>query len=99
MPSSHHPHTFFFKIAQPVMQQSLSSGNPELLGSKYMNSAMLICCSAWVIHSSIIEYDIFVLSANTAGVVVQGAALVVRFLIARNSNRSDCTMNEGSPLL
>lgn len=63
----------------PVMLKAIQTRNVALLGSAYMNMAMFVCCSAWVIHSSpLVEYDPFVLVSNIAGTIVQGAALVIR---------------------
>ena len=81
----------------PAMQQSLKENNPNLLGSQFMNIAMLICCSAWVIHSSpLVEFDAYVLLANSVGVVVQVLALLIRCIIAKNNVS---LLSEEAPLL
>jgi hypothetical protein len=80
----------------PTMHLSLKESNPNLLGSQFMNAAMLTCCLAWVIHSSFVQFDIFVLLANVAGVVTQGAALLIRFVIAK---RTMSLENEKAPLI
>jgi hypothetical protein len=66
----------------PVMRKTLQSKNTALLGSVYMNAAMFSCTAAWVIHSSPwVQFDIFVLVSNGAGVLVQGAALILRIYL------------------
>jgi len=61
------------------MITAVETRNATLLGSKYMNLAMFVCCGAWVIHSSpLVEFDGFVLTGNCAGVIVQGGALFIR---------------------
>jgi Sugar efflux transporter for intercellular exchange len=68
----------------PVMRKTLQSRNTALLGSVYMNAAMFSCTAAWVMHSSPwVQFDIFVLVSNGAGVLVQGAALILRIYLQR----------------
>jgi hypothetical protein len=68
----------------PVLRKTFHSKNTALLGSVYMNAAMFCCTAAWVIHSSpFIQFDIFVLLSNSAGVLVQGAALMLRIYLQR----------------
>jgi hypothetical protein len=70
------------------MKRTLETSNPALLGSVYMNVAMLACCSSWVVHASpLVQFDGFVLISNGAGVLVQGSALLLRFylLMAKNA--------------
>eukprot|EP00804_Cyclotella_cryptica_P022509 CCRYP_009418-RA/>CCRYP_009418-RA protein AED:0.00 eAED:0.00 QI:119/-1/1/1/-1/0/1/55/257 len=81
----------------PVLHRSYTESNPKLLGSVFMNIAMLTCCSAWVIHSSpLVDFDIYVLLSNASGVAVQGGALLIRSIIAR---RKESIPSEESPLL
>jgi hypothetical protein len=81
----------------PVMHRSYTESNSNLLGSTFMNIAMLTCCSAWVIHSSpLVDFDIYVLLSNAAGVCVQAGALLIRSIIAR---RKHIIPSEESPLL
>lgn len=73
----------------PEMKRAYVEMNADLLGSAFMNTAMLGCCASWVIHSSpLVEYDAFVLAANSAGVLVQAGALIVRVSIARRRGAS-----------
>ena len=68
----------------PSMHQAYREKNSNLMGSAAMNMAMFITCFAWVIHSSwLVEYDIFVMVSNFAGVVVQGGAIIMRIVISR----------------
>jgi len=65
-----------------------------------MNLAMMTCCSAWVLHSSPwVEYDVFVLVSNAAGVAVQGWALVIRVCIARRRGVNERELTPLAPLL
>jgi hypothetical protein len=69
------------------MRKTLQSKNTALLGSVYMNAAMFSCTAAWVIHSSPwVQFDIFVLVSNSAGVLVQGAALILRIYLQRKGS-------------
>ena len=79
-----------------AMHQAITESNPNYLGSQSMNIAMLTCCSAWVIHSSLVEFDAFVLLANAAGVLTQGVALIIRYIIARKAGGMK---DEEAPLL
>lgn len=70
----------------PSMHQAYKEKNSNLMGSSPMNFAMFSTCFAWVIHSSwLVEYDIFVLAPNAAGVIVQGGALMLRVIIVRRT--------------
>lgn len=85
------------------MHQAYTQNNSNLMGSSVMNCAMFTTCSAWVIHSSwLVEYDIFVLVSNAAGVVVQGSALILRVIIARRTRSTQCenaVLSAFTPLL
>jgi len=66
----------------PSMKQAYQTLNPALLGSVYMNLAMLASCVSWVIHASpLVQLDGFVLVSNGAGVIVQGSAILLRAYI------------------
>jgi len=83
----------------PSMHQAYKEKNPNLMGSAVMNFAMFATCFAWVIHSSwLVEYDIFVLVANGSGVLVQGGALVLRFIIVRRKRLAQGENSELSAL-
>jgi hypothetical protein len=69
-----------------VLRKTFQSRNMALLGSVYMNAAMFCCTATWVIHSSpFVQFDMFVLVSNSAGVLVQGAALMLRVYLQRTS--------------
>mmetsp|Transcript_18859 Transcript_18859/g.33896 ORF Transcript_18859/g.33896 Transcript_18859/m.33896 type:complete len:254 (-) Transcript_18859:355-1116(-) len=71
----------------PSMHQALNEKNSNLMGSTVMNCCMFANCVVWLIHSSWwVEYDIFLIVANTAGVIVQAGALTVRVIIARGAS-------------
>jgi hypothetical protein len=70
----------------PSMRRAYKENNANLMGSAFMNFTMLTTCFVWVVHSSpIVEYDVFVLVSNAAGVVVQGSACVMRAIIMRRT--------------
>ncbi|KAL7534922.1 hypothetical protein ACHAXR_008884 [Thalassiosira sp. AJA248-18] len=88
----------------PSMHHAYEEKNSNLMGSSTMNLAMFATCSAWVIHSSwLVEYDIFVLTANAAGVIVQGGALMLRVIISRSTRMAQEynteLLSETSPIL
>lgn len=72
----------------PTMQRAYRERNSNLMGSAAMNIAMFTTCSAWVVHSSpFVEYDIFVLVSNAAGVIVQGGALILRIVVSGSEEK------------
>jgi len=85
----------------PVIKRAWESREAALLGSTFMNLAMFLCCISWTIHSSpYVEYDIFVLTGNVCGVVVQGAALWTRLYLHHLQEEPTIPeSNEQSPLL
>ncbi|KAL7546481.1 hypothetical protein ACHAWF_009820 [Thalassiosira exigua] len=87
----------------PAMRRAYAENNSKLMGSGAMNLAMFATCSAWVVHSSpLVEYDVFVLVSNAAGIVVQGSALVLRGVIAGRSlaaRGEDAELSALTPLL
>lgn len=93
----------------PSMKQAYTENNPNLMGSTAMNLAMFINCLAWGLHSSpLVEYEISVLVPNTAGLAVQGSALMLRAIMAKRSGvvhgnnaelSASTTMSVSTPLL
>lgn len=80
----------------PSMRQALKEKNSNLMGSTVMNCCMFVTCFVWVIHSSwLVEYDVFVLVANAAGVIVQGGALTLRVIIARDRTTTRAVVQGG----
>jgi len=78
------------------MRQALKEKNTNLMGSTVMNCCMFVTCFVWVIHSSwLVEYDIYVLVANTAGVIVQGGALTLRVVIAKDGSTTTRAVVQG----
>lgn len=65
----------------PNMAEALEKKKMGLMGSSGMNVAMFCCCAAWVVHASVVEFDVFVLASNAVGVLVQGGALLLRFYL------------------
>lgn len=61
----------------PVMVRAVRTQDAGLLGSVWMNFAMLCCCSSWVVHASVVNFDHTVLIVNIVGVLVQTASLCI----------------------
>lgn len=82
------------------MGRAYADRNPGLMGSPAMNGAMFACTTSWVIHASpLVEYDVFVLTANGAGALVQGCALLLRVAIARGGGGGTAGGGEYEELL
>lgn len=92
-----------FTYPMQSMREAYTQKNTNLMGSAAMNSTMFLTCFVWVIHSSsLVEYDIFVLIYNFAGVIVQGSALILRIVISRkkgNAQGEDAELTASTPLL
>lgn len=82
------------------MGRAYADRNPGLMGSPAMNGAMFACTASWVVHASpLVEYDVFVLTANGAGALVQGCALLLRVVIARGGGGGTVGGGEYAELL
>ena len=92
-----------FTYPMQSMREAYTQKNSSLMGSFAMNATMCLTCFVWVLHSSpFVEYDIYVLVSNVAGVIVQGSALILRIVISRkkgNAQGEDAELTASTPLL